>query len=85
MKLSRFFIILIIVLPLESFSQFRAKMINVVNGKETNYEVYSGLKQYRYDFVEDGMKGVVIVILKQIKQRFCFRKRSLYTKQPVMA
>ncbi|UCH15009.1 MAG: hypothetical protein JSV22_03345, partial [Bacteroidales bacterium] len=61
MKISKFILILIVILPLNSFCQFRAKMINIVNGKETNYDVYSGLKQYRYDFVEDGMKGVVIV------------------------
>lgn len=61
MKISKFFFILIIALPLNSFCQFRAKMINVVNGIETNYDVHSELKQYRYDLIEGDMEGVVIV------------------------
>ncbi len=36
-------------------------MLNVVNGKEQDYDVYSELKQYRYEFVESDMKGIVIV------------------------
>jgi hypothetical protein len=36
-------------------------MINVVNGEERDYDVYSELKKYRYEFEENNMKGVVIV------------------------
>lgn len=61
MKISKLFFIIIVVLPLNSFCQFRAKMINVANGMERKYDVYSELKQYRYEFVEDDMKGIVIV------------------------
>ncbi|MDX2444636.1 MAG: DUF4412 domain-containing protein, partial [Bacteroidales bacterium] len=42
-------------------SQFQAKMNNSMSGKERIYTVYSDLNQYRYDFEEDGMKGIVIV------------------------
>ncbi len=36
-------------------------MKNVVNGDERNYDVYSNLKQYRYEFEENNMKGIVLV------------------------
>jgi hypothetical protein len=61
MKNYGLFFILIILLSLNSFCQFRAKMLNVVNGEESNYDVYSELKQYRYEFEENNMKGIVIV------------------------
>jgi hypothetical protein len=61
MKKYSLLFVLIILLPLHSFCQFRAKMLNVVNGEEHSYDVYSELKQYRYEFVEDDMKGIVIV------------------------
>lgn len=44
-----------------AFSQFQAKMTNSFSGTERLYTVYSDLNQYRYEFDEDGMKGVVIV------------------------
>ena len=37
-------------------------MTNVISGKEKQYKVYSDLNYYRYDFEEDDMKGVVIVL-----------------------
>ncbi len=40
--------------------QFTATMTNTVNGISRVYHVYSNLDQYRYEFVEDGMEGVVI-------------------------
>lgn len=42
-------------------AQFQAKMNNSMSGKERTYTVYSDLNQYRYDFEEDGKKGIVIV------------------------
>ncbi len=42
-------------------SQFQAIMNNSMSGEERIYTVYSDLNQYRYDFEEDGMKGIVIV------------------------
>lgn len=42
-------------------SQFQAKMVNSFSGKERLYTVYSDLEHYRYEFEEDGMKGIVIV------------------------
>ncbi len=44
-----------------AYSQFSADMINVVQGNERAYKVYSDLDSYRYEFEESGMKGVVIV------------------------
>jgi hypothetical protein len=61
MKKYSLFFILVILLPVSSFCQFRARMINVVDGQESIYDVFSELKQYRYEFVEDDMKGIVIV------------------------
>ena len=42
--------------------QFQANMTNTVSGREMQYRVYSDLNHYRYEFDEDGMKGVVIVL-----------------------
>lgn len=42
-------------------AQFSARMINVVQGNQREYKVYSDLDRYRYEFEESGMKGVVIV------------------------
>jgi len=46
---------------LNLFCQFQAKMINSFSGKKRLYSVYSDLNHYRYEFEEDGMKGIVIV------------------------
>jgi hypothetical protein len=42
-------------------AQFKAKMINTVQGNERIYTVYSSGDMYRYEFEEGGEKGVVIV------------------------
>ena len=42
-------------------AQFTATMKNVVSGQERIYQVYSDGENYRYDFVEDGINGIVIV------------------------
>ena len=42
--------------------QFQANMTNVISGREMLYKVYSDLNHYRYEFDENGMKGVVIVL-----------------------
>lgn len=42
-------------------AQFSATMKNVVSGKEHVYQVFFDGEKYRYDFVEDGINGIVIV------------------------
>ena len=42
-------------------AQFRATMINTVDGNERVYSVYSNLDRYRYEFTEGDESGVVIV------------------------
>jgi hypothetical protein len=44
-----------------SMAQFTATMKNVVSGQERIYQVYNDGENYRYEFTEDGMNGVVIV------------------------
>jgi hypothetical protein len=44
-----------------SSAQFQAQLVNRFSGSERLYTVYSDLTQYRYEFEEDGMKGIVIV------------------------
>ena len=60
MKNSLFFIVFTCVSTI-GLAQFSATMKNVVSGKERTYQVYSDGEKYRYDFVEDGINGVVIV------------------------
>ena len=55
-------------------------MLNVVNGKEQSYDVYSELKQYRYEFVEDNMKGIVIVNPDANKTFILFPENKLVHK-----
>lgn len=43
------------------FPQFKAQMINNISGEERNYDVYSDLVNYRYEFKEDKASGIVIV------------------------
>lgn len=50
-----------------TYAQFSANMINVVQGHQREYKVYSDLNMYRYEFEESGMKGVVIVHPEQNK------------------
>ena len=42
------------------FGQFTAILTNTVNGTSKILKVYSNLDQYRYEFEEEGKKGVVI-------------------------
>lgn len=42
-------------------AQFKAKMVNSVQGNERIYTVYSDGDRYRYEFEEGGEKGIVIV------------------------
>ena len=51
-----------LLISVSSLCQFNAELLNVESGKERTYKVYSDLHQYRYEFNEDGMKGIVIVI-----------------------
>ena len=45
-----------------SMAQFTATMKNVVSGHERIYQVYNDTEKYRYEFTEEGMAGVVIVM-----------------------
>ncbi len=55
-------IFMIAVLPMELWGQesFKAEMINVRKGTKKIYHVQSDGNKYRYDFEEDGTKGIVI-------------------------
>lgn len=77
MKNFSLFFILFILLNMNSFCQFRAKMINMVNGEERNYYVFSDLRQYRYEFEESNMKGVVIVNPGENKTFILFPENEL--------
>ena len=62
--MKRKFVLLIAFLTLVAtsiFAQFQARLVNSFSGSERNYAVYSDLDRYRYEFEEDGMKGIVIV------------------------
>lgn len=52
--------IFLLIIPALSMGQWQANMINSISGGEKHYKVYSNLNQYRYEFNEDGMSGVVI-------------------------
>ncbi|MEA1897366.1 MAG: hypothetical protein U9N53_06845 [Bacteroidota bacterium] len=52
--------IILLILPAVSMGQWQANMFNSISGSEKHYKVYSNLNQYRYEFDEDGMSGVVI-------------------------
>ena len=67
MKKAIVFILVLTVFSMPAFCQFRATMANVVSGNERTYQVYSDLVNYRYEFEESGMKGVVIVMPKENK------------------
>lgn len=53
------FIVSFFVLPL--FAQFTAKMVFNTMEKERAFTVFSSNEGYRYEFNEDGQKGVIIV------------------------
>jgi len=48
-------------------AQFTAVMKNVVSGSERIYQVYNDGENYRYEFTEDGMDGIVIVLPSENK------------------
>ena len=50
-----------------SMAQFTATMKNVVKGNKRIYQVYHDGENYRYEFTENGMDGVVIVSPSQNK------------------
>ena len=51
----------LLLIPLMSIGQWQADMTNSMQGDVRNYKVHSNGMQYRYDFSDDGMTGVVIV------------------------
>ena len=55
-------IFLISLIPYMANCQFQANMTNIISGREMQYKIYSDLNHYRYEFDEDGVKGVVIVL-----------------------
>lgn len=61
MKRNIFLILLTFTISNLLCAQFEAKMNNSFSGTNRLYDVYSDLNHYRYEFEEDGMKGVVIV------------------------
>ena len=60
MKRSLFFVAFTCVYTI-GLAQFSATMKNVVSGQERIYRVYSDRENYRYEFTEGGVAGVVIV------------------------
>ena len=58
-KIIFLFLVSLFVLPL--CAQFTAELTDVQQGNKKTYIVKSDGTKYRYDFEEDGMKGVVIV------------------------
>lgn len=51
---------MLLLLPVFCMSQWQAEMTSTISGGEQHYKVYSDLGQYRYEFNQDGMNGVVI-------------------------
>ena len=54
-------IMVLLLLPAISYGQWQATMTNTISGNEQHYIVYSDISQYRYEFNQDGINGVVIV------------------------
>ncbi len=52
--------ILFLLISMNGYSQFKAKMVFNSMGKERAFDVYSADAGYRYEFNEDGQAGVVI-------------------------
>ncbi|MBN1597222.1 MAG: hypothetical protein JW894_02925 [Bacteroidales bacterium] len=55
------YLFIVMFLPVVALCQFQAKMLNVIMGKEMNYDGYLDLNNYRYEFEEDDKKGIIIV------------------------
>ena len=72
------FAVCMYILPL--CAQFTAELTDVQRGNKKTYIVKSDGTKYRYDFVEDGMKGVVIVdpIAERTSFLFPEKKQVLY-------
>ena len=58
-KIILLFTVSMLILPL--YAQFTAELTDVQRGNKKTYIVKSDGTKYRYDFEEDGIKGVVIV------------------------
>lgn len=54
-------LIAIVCFPILCAGQWQANMTSSLSSDEKEYKVYSDLIQYRYEFEEDEMNGVVIV------------------------
>lgn len=63
-------------------SSFKAEMTDVQNGKTKVYYVQSNGEKYRYDFEEEGRKGIVIVTPAEKKTAILMpdKKYVLYTE-----
>lgn len=55
------FVLILFVLSASAFGQFKGKMVFDSMDKDHSYDVYYSDLGYRYEFNEDGQKGVVIV------------------------
>lgn len=53
--------IVLLLLPTISYGQWQATMTNTISGNKQHYIVYSDMNQYRYEFNQDGINGLVIV------------------------
>jgi len=58
-KVILLFAVSLFVFPLSA--QFKAKMVFNTMGKERIFTVYSSGAGYRYEFIEDGQEGIIIV------------------------
>jgi len=54
-------ILIMLFMSISLFGQFKAKMVFNSIGKERTFTVYSADAGYRYEFNENGQKGIVIV------------------------
>lgn len=59
--------VFMIFISLNMFGQFTAKLTNSVRGTSRVFNVHSDLNNYRYDFVESGMEGIVIAFPEENK------------------
>jgi hypothetical protein len=55
------FLMTLLPVVIQGQTPFKAEMHNVKSGNKTIYQLQSDGTKYRYDFEEDGMKGIVIV------------------------
>ncbi len=75
------FFLLISSLSSQVFPQFKASMENVKSGNKEIYTVYSDKTQYRYDFVQDNQKMIIIVKPQINKTIILLPDKKFYIQQ----